>query len=66
MVRLNRGLLDSLNGLYGHSHNHDDHDENLPINDIDDITGENVWVATSRFRDRDGTQRNRSVAEIVA
>ena len=63
MERLNHGLLDLLNGLYGRSHNHDEH---LPTNDIDDITGENVWVATSRFRDRDGTQRNRSVAEIVA
>ena len=50
---LNQGLFDSLNGLYRGSHAHDEY---IPTTEVDDITGEHVWVATSRYRDVDGTQ----------
>lgn len=53
MESLNQGFYNSLNGLYRGKH-HDD--EYIPTNEVDAHTNEAVVVATSRYRDRDGTQ----------
>jgi hypothetical protein len=53
MERLDQGLFDSLNGLYRGKHHQDGY---IPTTEVDDITDKDVWVATSRYRDRDGTQ----------
>lgn len=53
MESLNQAFYNSLNGLYRGKH-HDN--EYIPTNEVDAHTNEAVLVATSRYRDRDGTQ----------
>jgi hypothetical protein len=53
MRSLNQGLFQSLDGLYRGSH---DHDEYIFTTEIDHITGGDVQIASSKYRDCDGTQ----------